>query len=146
MTISICCPLSLMPYMICWLLCLSQHNQGDPHGYKLSETSNFSIIFCFLLFSSFAELARTKKGFFLCVFWWETLNLNTQKVYVAKDSCYVFAPVKMSGKSYLLCSGQLWKWRSWSMLREDTFILVRCGVILLLGDKAQCRQLLAFWL
>lgn len=30
------------------------------------------------------------------------------------------------------------------MLREDTFILVRCGVILLLGDKAQCRQLLAF--
>lgn len=96
--------------MIYWLLCLSQHNEDGPHGCKLIERSNFSIIFCFLLFSSFAELARTKQRIFhVCVFWWETLKLNTQKVYVAKASCYSFASVNTTGKSYLLCSGQLWK-------------------------------------
>lgn len=131
--------------MIYWLLCLSQHNEDGPCGCKLIERSNFSIIFCFLLFSSFAELARTKQRIFpVCVFWWETLKLNTQKVYVAKASCYSFASVNTSGKSYLLCSGQLWK-EGLGVCLEGVLSFL-WGVGLSCCWRTRLRQLLAFWL
>lgn len=90
--------LSLMLCMICLLLCISQHDEVDSHRCKLNERNNFSIYFCFLLFSASTELARRKQkdSSSVCVgggFWQEAYKFNTEEVPVAKASCFSFASV-----------------------------------------------------